>query len=185
MAVALAMDAFAVSVTCGLCKNQINFSKILKVGIFFGGFQALMPLIGYYACDLLPFDISMYDHWIAFGLLAFIGVHMIKESFNNDDNKNITKKDLFETKNLIIASVATSIDALAAGFSLSILNLGILLLTITTGIITLVISIFGVHIGKRFGHILGSKVELISGFVLIGIGLKILTEHLISHSLQI
>ena len=178
MAIALAMDAFAVSIACGLCKKKISLNKILKVGLFFGGFQAIMPLIGYYTWNLLPFDMSDYDHWIAFGLLAFIGGHMIKESFEVcDDNKE--KKDLFKTKNLLLAAIATSIDALAAGFSLSILNLGILLLTITTGFVTFTMSIVGVQIGKKFGHILESRVEIISGLVLIGIGTKILIDHLI------
>lgn len=175
--VALAMDAFAVSIACGMSRKRIGIYKALKVGLFFGGFQALMPLIGYYTWNLLPFDMSTYDHWIAFGLLAFIGGHMIKESFEVYDDEE-DKKDLFKTKNLLIAAIATSIDALVAGFSLSILDLGILLLTVTTGIITLMLSMIGVQIGKRFGKILGNRVELISGLVLIGIGIKILIDHL-------
>lgn len=176
IAIALAMDAFAVSITCGLSTQHIKLSKILKVGLFFGGFQAIMPLIGYYAGNIIPFDISLFDHWIAFALLAFIGVHMIKESF--DPCEDTEKKDIFKTKTLLIAAIATSIDALAAGFSVSLLEANIVLLVWVAGIVTLVISMTGVKIGKRFGHLLETSVELISGIVLILIGLKILIDHL-------
>lgn len=177
IAVALAMDAFAVSIACGLCKKQVSIVETLKVGLFFGGFQAIMPLIGYYAGLYIPVDFSKFDHWIAFLLLAFIGAHMIKESFEEDEE---CKPDMFGTKTLLIAAIATSIDALAAGFSIALLEANICLLVITTGIVTFAAGVVGVKIGKRFGHLLESRVELFSGIVLIAIGAKILIEHLLT-----
>lgn len=177
LAIALAMDAFAVSITCGLQKDRANIKNSIKVALFFGIFQALMPLLGYYVGKNIPFDITKVDHWIAFGLLGFIGIHMIKESFNDDED---CKKDLFKTKTLLLAAIATSIDALAAGFSLSLLDADIKLLIITTGLVTAVLSFIGVKIGKRIGKVFESKIELISGVVLILIGLEILLEHLIN-----
>ncbi len=179
ISLALAMDAFAVSITCGICGKSINTFKILKVAILFALFQTLMPIIGFYIGYLIPFDIGHIDHWIAFALLGIIGGHMIKESFNKDEDCT-QKKDLFKTSTLIIAAIATSIDALAAGFSVSILKSGISLLAISAGIITLITSSLGVLIGRKFGHIFEKKIELISGSVLMLIGLKILIEHLLS-----
>lgn len=176
IAAALSMDAFAVSIACGLNTRSINIYKMIKVGIYFGVFQAIMPLIGYYAGYLLPFDISTYDHWVAFALLALIGGHMIKESLDQDSSEN--NKDYFRKRVLFTAAFATSIDALAAGFSASLLNAGILLLTLSAGIITLLSSSLGVKIGNRYGHIFEKKVELAGGIVLILIGTKILIEHL-------
>lgn len=175
IAIALSMDAFAVSIACGLNTKSINIYMMIKVGVYFGVFQAIMPLIGYYAGNLLPFDISTYDHWIAFGLLVLIGGHMVKESFDPDSSEN---KDYFGKRVLFTAAFATSIDALAAGFSASLLNAGILLLTVSAGVITLFSSSLGVRIGNRYGHIFEKKVELASGLVLILIGAKILIEHL-------
>lgn len=177
IALALAMDAFAVSITCGICGKSINVFKMLKVAIFFAAFQTIMPIIGFTVGDIIPFNIEDFDHWLAFVLLALIGGHMIKESFDKDEECDI-KKDVFKTTTLILAAIATSIDALAAGFSVSILKSGISLLAISAGLITLITSFCGVVIGKKFGHIFEKKIELISGSVLILIGLKILIEHL-------
>lgn len=177
ISLALSMDAFAVAITCGLsCKGKITpLKRILKVGLFFGFFQAIMPIIGYFAGSLIPFDITSFDHWIAFGLLAYIGIHMIKESFDHDSE---VKKNCFKTSVLFISAVATSIDALAAGFSLSLLGGQIEVLTISAGLITLIVSMSGVRIGNKFGHIFEKRAEQVSGLVLILIGLKILIEHL-------
>lgn len=175
LAIALAMDAFAVSITCGMQKTDATIKNSIKVGLFFGIFQALMPILGYFTGNSLPFDITYFDHWIAFVLLGIIGGHMIKESFADEEE---CTKDLFNTKTLTIAAIATSIDALAAGLSISFLNENIMLLVITTGIVTAALSVIGVKIGKRLGHLFESRIELISGLVLILIGLKILIEHL-------
>ncbi len=177
IAIALAMDAFAVSITCGLSKKSVTIPETLKVALFFGGFQALMPLLGFYTGKNLPFDIQKFDHWIAFILLFIIGLHMIKESFDQCEEES---KDFFNTKTLLIAAIATSIDALAAGFSASLLNANIMVMTITAGSITFILSIIGIKVGKLFGHLLEKGVEIVSGCVLIIIGAKILVEHLIT-----
>lgn len=179
IAAVLAIDAFAVSIAYGINSVKCKPFKTLRVGLFFGGFQALMPIIGYYAWDILPFDMGAFDHWIAFILLLFIGVHIIKEAFESD-HEDKKMRDLFNTRNLLIASIATSIDALAAGFSLSILNTGIALLSISTGIITMSLAMMGVYLGRKMGHILNNKMEVVSGIVLILIGIKILIENLIA-----
>ena len=180
LAIALAMDAFAVSITCGLQNNNAKFKDAIKVALFFGFFQALMPTIGFYSGSNIPFDITVIDHWIAFILLAFIGIHMIMDSLKNDD---VYKRDLLKTKTLFLAAIATSIDALAAGFSLSILNTGIKLLILSTGIITALLSFIGVKIGKRIGLVFEHRMELVSGIILILIGCKILFDHLIGFQL--
>lgn len=175
ISIALAMDAFAVSITCGISNKQPKASQIIKVSLFFGFFQFLMPVIGYFAGCFIPFDITLFDHWIAFGLLSFIGIHMIKESKEECEEP----KDLFRTRTLLIAAIATSIDALAAGFSVSLLDAKISLLAISAGIITFIFSFTGVKLGSKIGHHIEKKAELFSGIVLIIIGIKIVIEHLI------
>ncbi len=177
ISVALAMDAFAVSIACGISKKKISIFNIIKVGLFFGLFQGLMPFLGYIFGNLIPFDITAFDHWIAFVLLGFIGVSMIRESSGSEDDDVSDKKDLFKTWTLFIAAIATSIDALAAGFSFSLLGSGIMLLVISATLITLITSIIGVIVGSRFGHIFEKKIELIAGSVLILLGIKIVIEH--------
>ncbi|QEN04287.1 manganese efflux pump [Thiospirochaeta perfilievii] len=170
----LALDAFAVSISCGLSKKEVTLKEKLKVSFFFGGFQAIMPIIGYYVGNILPFNIDSLDHWIAFSLLTLIGIHMIKESV---DSTKQCKINMFRTKTLLLAAIATSIDALAAGFSIYLLDANIELLIISTGLITFVLSYLGVQLGKRLGHISGIKVDLYSGVILILIGIKIVIEH--------
>ncbi|MGL1893164.1 MAG: manganese efflux pump MntP family protein [Spirochaetaceae bacterium] len=180
IAIALAIDAFAVSITCGINTKVVRLKNILKVGLLFGLFQAVMPLIGNYAGNMIPFDITTYDHWIAFGLLSIIGIHMIKESRTKNDPLETKKstKDIFGTRTLIFAAIATSIDALAAGFSASLLNAKIILLASSAGIITLILSCIGVYLGRRIGHIFEKKAELLSGIVLILIGVNIVYRHM-------
>jgi len=169
------MDAFAVSISNGIIVQKDKLKLALKLGLFFGGFQAIMPLIGWLAGFSFKEMISDIDHWIAFGLLLIIGLKMIYESFGMDSEQE--KKDL-SYYTIIILSIATSIDALAVGVSFVFLKVDIILPVILIGIITFVMSFLGVFLGNKFGKLFGSKIEIIGGLVLIGIGTKILIEHL-------
>ncbi|MFH1213466.1 MAG: manganese efflux pump MntP family protein [Candidatus Neomarinimicrobiota bacterium] len=178
IAVGLAMDAFAVSITCGLTIQQPNRWKYLKIPLAFGGFQALMPVIGWLAGQTLQKYIVNFDHWIAFGLLVYIGGHMIYEAITikectpeSDPSGNLV---------LLGLSIATSIDALAVGVTFAFLEMKIVIPVIIIGLITFGISLIGIIIGKRVGCYLGKKVEVFGGIVLIGIGLKILIGHLLA-----
>ena len=176
IAVGLAMDAFVVSIVSGSAYKQLRVRHALRMAIFFGAFQAFMPLIGSLAGLTLREHIAHYDHWIAFGLLAAVGGKMIYESLKiksieeNPDPSNILV--------LLVLSVATSIDALAVGVTLSLIAGSIIVAAILIGLITFVLSYIGVYIGKRFGHLFESKIEALGGVILIGIGIKILIEHL-------
>ena len=176
VALGLAMDAFAVSIVSGAAYKRLNIKHALRMALFFGGFQAFMPLIGYLAGLGLKEYIENYDHWVAFGLLVAVGGKMIYESFamkpakNNYDPSNIFV--------LLVLSVATSIDALAIGVTLSIITNKIFTAVIIIGVVTFVLSYSGVFIGKRFGHFFENKIEALGGMVLIGLGIKILAEHL-------
>ena len=176
IAFGLAMDAFAVSITSGLTIKSLKINNALKIAVFFGLFQAIMPLIGWLAGLSFRDFISGVDHWIAFGLLSIIGCKMIYESSKMDLNEK--KIDPLNIYVLFILSIATSIDALAVGLSLSFLNVSIALPAIIIGIVTFLLSIFGVYFGNRFGHYFERKIEIIGGLILIGIGIKILIEHL-------
>ena len=173
--VALAMDSFSVSIANGLATKTFKATKAIKIALFFGLFQAIMPIIGWYAGIHVLELISEIDHWVAFGLLAFIGSRMIYESTKKEDEKIICSPSI---KVILILSIATSIDALAVGLSISVLGISIMTLAIATGIITITLSFFGVYIGGRFGHLLQNKVEPLGGIILIVIGLRILFEHL-------
>lgn len=175
IATALAMDSFSVAIANGLTTKKFHISKAIKIGVFFGFFQAIMPVIGWYAGIHVLDLISEIDHWVAFALLAVIGSRMIYESTKNENEKIISSLTF---RVLLILSIATSIDALAVGLSITILGISIVTLAITTGIITFTLSFFGVYIGGKFGHILQNKVEPLGGIILIMIGLRILLEHL-------
>ena len=175
IATALAMDSFSVAIANGLATKTFQASKAIKIGVFFGFFQAIMPIIGWYAGVHVLDLISEIDHWVAFGLLAFIGSRMIYESTKNESDKIISSLSI---KVLLILSIATSIDALAVGLSIYVLQISIISLTLATGVITFALSFFGVYIGGRFGGILRNKVEPLGGVILIMIGLRILLEHL-------
>ena len=177
IAFGLAMDAFAVSVTSGLTIKHLRINNALKIAIFFGSFQAIMPLIGWSAGLSFRNYISGIDHWIAFGLLGIVGCKMIYESFKMEvNNKKIDPLNVYV---LLMLSIATSIDALAVGLSLSFLNVSIAPPAIIIGVVTFLLSIFGVYFGNRFGHYFERKIEIIGGLILIGIGVKILIDHLI------
>lgn len=170
LALALSMDAFAVAMGLGSKKNTTMMLLPLKVGLFFGAFQALMPLIGYLGGKGLEGFVGGYAPWIAFGLLVLIGAKMVYEGLHEgieDDIQTITHKLL------LTLSIATSIDAMAAGFSLMMLPLSPLLACAVIGCVTLVLSIIGVYIGKVMGTWLENKAEILGGIVLIVIGFKI------------
>ena len=176
IAVGLAMDAFAVSITSGITIKRLKINNALKIALFFGLFQAVMPIIGWLAGLSLRDYISAVDHWIAFGLLSAIGCKMIYESCKVESIKReINPLNFFV---LLILSVATSIDALAVGISLSFLKISIAIPAIIIGIVTFLLTLLGVFIGNRFGHFFENKIEIVGGLILIGIGTKILMEHL-------
>ena len=175
IALGLAMDSFSVAIANGLATKTFQITKALKIAVFFGFFQAIMPIIGWYAGIHVTDLIADYDHWVAFFLLAFIGSRMIYESIKKESTSLVGSLSI---KLLIILSVATSIDALAVGLSLSLLQVSIIIPAVVTGVVTFLLSFFGVYLGGRFGRVLKSRVESLGGLILVVIGLKILFEHL-------
>ncbi len=171
----LAMDAFAVSITSGMAIKPLRFGSALKIALFFGFFQALMPIIGWLAGVSLRGFISDIDHWLAFGLLCFIGSKMIYESFKLETSEKSNPLDIYV---IFILSIATSIDALAVGITFAFLNVSIITPVLAIGIVTFLVSFFGVFVGEKFGHFFEKKIEIVGGIILIGIGIKILVEHL-------
>ncbi len=178
IAVALAMDAFAVSIVTGVNLKNVSYRQTFRLSWHFGLFQAMMPVIGWFAGLSVRVHIERYDHWIAFGLLAFVGIHMIKEAFD-DDKSEKRKKDHTKGITLVILSIATSIDALAVGFSLSLLGVSIWTPAIVIGIVAGIFTIIGLQIGEKIGSAkqLSRYAETIGGGILIAIGLNILHEH--------
>lgn len=171
------MDAFAVSITSGLTIKRLKINHALRIALFFGAFQAIMPVIGWLAGFSLRDFISGVDHWIAFALLAIIGGRMIFKSREKSQNKEeINPLNIYV---LLLLSIATSIDALAVGLSLAFLKLLIITPAIIIGIVAFLFSFIGVFIGNRFGGMFKHKAEVIGGLILITIGIKILIEHLI------
>lgn len=174
LAFALSMDAFAVSIGLGV-KNR-EFSKILalKVALLFGLFQGLMPLFGYLASLGLGSIIESVDHWVAFLLLSAIGAKMLYDSFGENTEEEIAN---ITNKVLLLLAIATSIDAMAAGFTLNLLTINPFVSIIIIGVVTYIFSYIGVYVGSRGGGYIEEKAEKLGGIVLIGIGLKILIEH--------
>lgn len=173
--ISLAMDAFAVSICKGLSMKKMNWKKGIIIALYFGVFQALMPVLGYLLGSSFATLVEKVDHWIAFGLLAIIGINMIKESRDDEEEK---RNDDVGFKTMVVLAIATSIDALAIGVTFAFLKVNLLIAIALIGAITFVISLLGVLIGNKFGDKLQNKAELIGGVVLIVIGLKILLEHL-------
>ena len=174
--IGLSMDAFAVSVKNGLCCKNIKAGKTIMTGVCFGGFQGLMPLIGYFLGRGFAKYITAFDHIIALILLGFIGGQMIWESFKKDEEKN--ESSILTGKMLFMQGIATSIDALAVGVSFAALeNVNIAFAATAICSITFMFSIVGVLIGKKFGNILNNKAQLVGGLILVGIGVKIFVEH--------
>ena len=177
IAVGLSMDAFAVSVALGLSVKRPHIKEVLIPGIYFGLFQAIMPLIGFFAGKFFADKIQSLDHWVAFVLLALIGGKMIWESFSKEGKK--VNGNPFQFTKMLLLAIATSIDALAVGITFAFFRINIFSAIIITGLTTFCISIVGVKIGNVFGSKYKSKAEFIGGAVLIILGLKILLEHLI------
>lgn len=176
IALGLAADAFAVSVSSGLAIKHMKVNKALKIALFFGGFQALMPLLGWRAGMTLSSFISAIDHWIAFCLLSFIGGRMIYESWQCEACEK--KFNPLDTSTLLTLSIATSLDALAVGIGLAVLNSSIAPAVTAIGFITFFLAFFGVFLGHKFGNLFENKIEIVGGAILILIGSKILFEHL-------
>ncbi len=175
IAVGLAMDAFAVSIVSGSACKQLKVKHAFRTALFFGGFQALMPLIGALAGLSLKEYIANYDHWMAFGLLSAVGGKMLYESFRIKPAKeNFDPSNIFI---LLVLSVATSIDALVVGITLPLLRVSIAPAVVIIGLVTFALSYLGIFIGKKSGHFFESKIEALGGLVLIALGLKILIEH--------
>lgn len=177
LGLALSMDAFAVSICKGLASKKLNFKYMFVIGLYFGVFQALMPLAGYYLANGFSKYIEVFDHWIAFVLLVIIGINMIREAFGDEENK---ADDSIKFTAMIIPAVATSIDALAVGVSMSCsgLKIPVGIAVAVIGVITLVLSMAGVKIGNVFGVKYKKKAEITGGVILVLIGVKILLEHL-------
>lgn len=180
MGVGLAMDAFAVSICKGLSMRKVNKKQCLVIGLFFGGFQALMPFIGWVLGSQFEQYITSIDHWIAFILLGFIGGKMVVEAIREKDEAvEVGKMDPpLDLKEMFILAIATSIDALAVGITFAFLQVPIVEAISIIGITTFVISVIGVYVGNFFGNRYKKKAELAGGMILILIGLKILLEHL-------
>lgn len=180
LAVGLSMDAFAVSVCKGLSVPRAGAGECCIAGVWFGGFQALMPLLGYLLGSRFKNYITSIDHWIAFVLLLIIGVNMIREALEKEEDAKVCPKEEnpFAFKTMLLLAVATSIDALAVGITLAFLNVALIPSVTFIGITTFVISAAGIRIGNLFGMKYKAKAELAGGVILIGIGLKILLEHL-------
>lgn len=175
LALGLSMDAFAVSMSSGTTIRPFRLKDALKLAFFFGGFQALMPVLGWLGGSAISGFISDYAPWIAFGLLVFIGGKMIYEALYGDPEGKLNSLNYSV---LLVLSIATSIDALAVGISFAFLNTPILEPAIIIGCVTFFVSLFGAILGYRIGHFFEHEVEIIGGLILIGLGGKILAEHL-------
>ena len=177
LAVGLSMDAFAVSVCKGLAMKKADLKSSLTCGAWFGGFQGLMPAIGFFLGTLFAKAIESFDHWIAFALLGYIGFNMLREAFSNEECCQETDADL-SVKTMFVMAVATSIDAMAAGISLAMDSADIVLNVLCIGITTCVLSAVGVKVGNVFGSRFEKKAQIAGGVILILLGLKILLEHM-------
>lgn len=175
LAIAVSMDAFAVAICKGLALQQIKTKQYLLVGLWFGGFQALMPIIGYFLGSQFMDKISSVDHWVAAGLLAIIGINMMREALSN---KEEDVNSLLDAKTMFVLAVATSIDALAVGISLSAMELNIWISVICIGVTTFLFSAMGLKIGSIFGTRHKAKAELAGGIILILLGIKTVLEHI-------
>lgn len=184
LAVGLSMDAFSVAICKGLCSKKASFVNMAKCGLWFGGFQALMPLIGFFLASTFAKQIEAFDHWVAFVLLALIGSNMLKEAFSKKEETScpVNEKDNFSVKTMFTMALATSVDAIAAGIALATesvtKDINIALAVSLIGIVTCVLSALGVKIGSVFGDRFEKKAQTTGGVILILLGLKILLEHL-------
>lgn len=178
LAVGLSMDAFAVSVCKGLSVKKAGLKESAICGIWFGGFQAIMPVIGFFLGRLFAGAIEAFDHWVAFGLLAIIGINMLKEAFEKDCDCENNSGD-FSFKTMLVMAVATSIDAMAVGISLAMAGgVNIWLAVALIGTVTFALSAVGVKVGNVFGSRFEKKAQAAGGIILLLLGVKILLEHL-------
>ena len=176
--IGLAMDAFSVSVSDGILIGRVKLSQAVKIALFFGFFQFMMPVLGYLAGSTFADVIQSFDHWVAFCLLALIGGKMVYEAFSEKDEDE-EKGNPLSIKTLTILAVATSIDALAVGITFATIATPVILSSAIIGVTTFLISLSGVYLGSRCGDLFGNKAEIAGGAILIIIGLKILIEHLL------
>jgi len=176
LALALAMDAFAVALGTGAVLSRLTGRHLFRLGFHFGLFQALMPVIGWLAGLTIMQWVEAWDHWIAFSLLAIIGGRMIYEAFSDEEKTD--DRDPTKGLSLVLLSIATSIDALAVGFSLSVIGVSIWMPALVIGLVAGILTIVGMLLGGRIGDRWGSRVQFFGGLVLIAIGIKILIEHL-------
>lgn len=175
IAIGLAMDAFAVSICKGLSMKEMQWKKAIIIGLYFGIFQGGMPVIGYLLGTSFESLVTKIDHWIAFVLLVFIGLNMLKEGFSKEKEK---LNDDISFKNMVVLAIATSIDALTVGITFAFLDVNIILSALIIGIVTFIACVIGVKIGNKFGDRYEQKAELAGGLILIVMGIKILLEHL-------
>jgi len=178
IAVGLGMDAFAVALAAGAQRRSLSFRPLFRLSFHFGLFQFLMPVIGWFFGSQIERYIRDYDHWLAFGLLALIGVKMIRESFSSEHDR-AARTDPTRKWALVALSVATSIDALAVGLSMAFLGVSIWIPSVIIGLVAAAMTAIGMTFGNQLGTRFGRRMELIGGLILIGIGIKILFEHLI------
>lgn len=180
VSVGLSMDAFAVAVCKGLCMKRVNWTHALVIALFFGGFQALMPVVGWALGTQFAALITPVDHWIAFGLLAFIGGKMLADAFREgtDEERACPADERLDLRELTMLAVATSIDALAVGITLAFLGVSIVVAAALIGVVTFALSFLGVAVGNQFGSRFEKPAAIAGGVVLILIGAKILLEHL-------
>jgi putative Mn2+ efflux pump MntP len=176
LAVGLSMDAFAVAVCKGLAMERITPKKVCIVGAWFGGFQALMPAIGFFLGAMFQSYITSFDHWVAFLLLGIIGGNMIREACSSAEDEDSSSS--LDVKTMLVLAIATSIDALAVGVTFAFLQVNLLFAVLFIGVTTFVLSAVGVKIGSVFGTKYKSKAELAGGIILILLGTKILLDHL-------
>jgi putative Mn2+ efflux pump MntP len=178
VAVALAMDCFAITLGLACRARGLTMKQAVRMAAYFGGFQFVMPVVGWFAGDRLLGLIRNFDHWVAFGLLALIGGRMIYESFELGDEEKACRPDQTQGTRLVVLALATSIDALAVGLSLGVVRTSVLYPAAIIGVTSFVLTVVGAKLGPVIGRIVGKRAELLGGLILIGIGVKILVEHL-------
>lgn len=178
LALALAMDAFAVALSTGVILKKLTGRHLFRLGFHFGLFQALMPIIGWLVGLTIMKQVAAWDHWIAFGLLLFVGARMITEALKDEESPE--ERDPTRGLTMVMLSIATSIDALAVGFSLSVIGVSIWFPALIIGLVAGALTVAGMLLGDRIGQRWGARVEILGGLILIGIGTKILLEHLLA-----
>lgn len=178
LAVALAMDCFAITLGLACGSRGLTLKQAVRMAAYFGGFQFVMPVVGWFAGDRMLGLIQRFDHWVAFGLLAVIGGRMIYESVEMSEEEKACRPDQTQGKRLLVLALATSIDALAVGLSLGVVRTGILYPAAVIGVMSFGLTVAGAKLGPVVGRVVGKRAELAGGLILIGIGAKILIEHL-------